>query len=1042
MPRPEPSPAPSLPGGSKQPETHDALFSLAFRMLPDAAAITRMADGVILDANEAFLELTGHPREGVIGATTLDLGLWATPEDRARMLDILKVAGELRDHPTRIRRADGALREVLMGARAVPIRDEPCLLTVARDVTEAHQAKLQLDRERETLERILALNPYAIQILDGEGRHLSVNAAFMELFGACPPPSWRMFEDPILARNGLLERLEPLRRGRPITIPTLWYDPHEVVPELPSRRRCVRTTAFPLMEPDGSINSIVLMHEDITEWQQAEEALRKSEAHARNLFLTMAQGVVYQDARGMIVSANPAAERILGLGLEDLRKRDSEDLRWQCLREDGSPFPGAQHPAMIALQEGRPVEGVIMGVPRPPGGEVHWISVSAQPLFEQGPESPSGVFSSFTDITDLKRTQDALRTTAQRLQGVLDGSPAVLFQVAPDGTFLLSEGRGLAELGLKPGQVVGLNALEIYGHYPETVALLKQALGGTAGRTILTVGGRHFDTILTPVVEEGRLTSAIGVSTDVTAQVQAEQALKEIEDRFRALVDNTTDNLFWMERLEDGHFRVQGVNAALARTYGGTPEAMAGQRMDALLDPAVVEWFERNYRRCLEGGRPITYQEEADFPQGHRTFETLLIPLQDADGTFRRLVGTSRDITEAVLAEESQRQAQKLESLGVLAGGIAHDFNNLLAAILGNLNLAQSHVMEGSPVQGFLERAERTVLRASELTKQLLAYSGKAPFEVKPQDLNRVVREMGHLLSVTLNKRVCLDFDLQDPLPALEADAAQLQQVVMNLVTNAGEAIGDQEGRIQVATRSQILAPEDMAGTFPGCPLQAGPHLVLEVSDTGAGMSPEVMARIFDPFYSTKGSGRGLGLSAMLGILRNHRAGLKLQSRPGKGTTFTLYFPASGQAPAPAASAPARTMGTFTGCVLVADDEPLVRDFACGALELMGFQTVAAADGEEALERFKASPGAFRLALLDLTMPRRSGLEALRTLQTLRPGFPVVLCSGYSAQDTLDGLDRGDGPVRFLAKPYQLMELREVVEDLLADQAAEFRRIR
>lgn len=1037
MPHAESSPDPRRPEAPvlEDREPGETPFDLAFRLLPDAAAITRRSDGAILDVNEAFLDLTGHPREQVLGATTVDLGLWARQEDRAQMLEALQTTGELRDHPTRIRRADGTLREVLLGARALPIGDEPCLLTVARDITEAEQARRELERERETLGRILALNPYAIQILDGEGRHRSGNQAFLDLFGTEPPQTWRLFEDPILARNQLLERLAPLRRGQAIALPALWYDLQEILPEHPSRARCLRATAFPLLEPDGRIGSIILMHEDITEWRLAEEALRKSEAHARNLFLTMAQGVVYQDAQGQIVAANPAAERILGLGLEDLRERNSEDPRWQCLRWDGTPFPGEDHPAMVALREDRPLEGVIMGVPRPPDGEVRWITVSAQPLHEAGPGRPSGVFATFTDITDLKRAQEELRTTAQRLQGVLDGSPAVIFQLAPDGTFLLSEGRGLADLGLEPGQMVGLNALEVYGTYPEVVAQLREALEGTAGRTILGVAGRHFDTILTPVIEGGRLTSVIGVATDVTDRVRAEAGLRESEGRFRALVDHTTDNLFWVERLEDGHFRLQGVNAAQARTYGVTVEDMAFRRIDKLVPPAEVERFEANYRRCLEAGRPLTYQEEADLAQGHRIFETLLVPLQDGDGVFRRLAGSSRDVTESVLAEESQRQAQKLESLGVLAGGIAHDFNNLLTAILGNLNLAQSQLLEGSPLQGYLERAERTVLRASDLTKQLLAYSGKAPFEVKLQDLNRVVRDLAHLLSVTLSKRVALDFDLQEGLPALEADAAQLQQVVMNLVTNAGEAIGDREGRIRVTTRSQSLAAGDLADTVPGCPLQPGLHLVLEVADTGAGMAPGVMARIFDPFYSTKGSGRGLGLSAMLGILRNHRAGLKLRSKPGEGTTFTLFFPASQQRlPAEPSPAPLASQA-FSGCVLVADDEALVREFACGALEMLGFNTVATGDGEAALEVFRAGPDRFRLALLDLTMPRRDGQETLRALQSLRPGFPVVLSSGYSAQDTLGRLDIGQGPVRFLPKPYQLADLRNLLTDLLGRSA-------
>lgn len=1028
-------PLDSPSGGGSVAEGADALFSLAFRNLPDAAAITRAEDGRILEVNQAFLELTGYPRTALQGATTVSIGLWPRPRDRARMLETLQAQGELRDFSVRLRRADGTLRNVLLGARALQLGSEACLITVARDITDT----LEQQRERQTLARLLALHPQAVQVLNAQGRHLTGNAAFRELFGEDFPPTWSLFEDPNLQRLGLLEQVAPLAQGRAVTLTIPDYDVHAVDPQRPSNPRFLRTLAFPWITAEDEVSSILLLHEDLTDWHRAETALRRSEARARHLFLTMAQGILEVDAEGRILSANPAAEGILGIALEAMKGHDFETLGWTWLHADGSPLPPERTPPTVALREGRSLVGHVLGLLLH-DGRCRWVSIGAHPLWERDSQTPSGAFCTFTDITDLKRTQDELRTTSQRLQAVLQGSAAVIFQLAPDGTFLLSEGRALANLGLKPGEVIGLNALELYRDYPETVALLRSALEGTEQRATLAVAGRWFDTWVTPLFEGDRVTSVVGVATDITDRMQAETTLREVEDRFRALVNHTTDNLFWVHRRPNGAFHIDGVNPAQWKTYGLTGDTLSGHDLEEVLPPEEARRISEHYRRCLDGGVPITYQETADLPTGRRTFQTLLVPIPASDGTLQHLVGTSRDITELIRREESLREAQKLESLGLLAGGIAHDFNNLLAAILGNLNLAQAQVPEGAPLKTYLERAERTVLRASELTKQLLAYSGKAPFEVKPQDLNALVREWTHLLSVTVSKQIRLDLDLTEPLPPIQGDTAQLQQVILNLVTNAGEAIGDREGRIRIHTRCQILRDEDLQGTIPSCPLQPGPHVVLEVSDDGSGMPIEVQERMFDPFYSTKGSGRGLGLSALLGILRSHHGGLKLRSQPGKGTTFTLFFPTT-EAPCPCpcpSPQPSQVPQTYAGSVLVAEDEPLVREFTCGALELMGFQTVATSDGEEALEAFKKDPFRFRLALLDYTMPRRNGRETLLALQALRPDFPVVLCSGYSARECLGPLQDAPGAVRFLPKPYHLSDLRRVLSDLLGQGPAQF----
>jgi nitrogen-specific signal transduction histidine kinase/CheY-like chemotaxis protein len=387
------------------------------------------------------------------------------------------------------------------------------------------------------------------------------------------------------------------------------------------------------------------------------------------------------------------------------------------------------------------------------------------------------------------------------------------------------------------------------------------------------------------------------------------------------------------------------------------------------------------------------------------------------------------DISERRRSEEALRQTQKLESLGILAGGIAHDFNNLLGAMLGNLNLAQLKLPLGTASGRYLDNLEFTIGKAVELTRQMLAYSGKGRFVVEPLDLNRHVGEISNLLAVSISKRVRLEYDLVPDLPAIEADSAQVQQVVMNLVTNASEAIGDTDGVITIATGLRNIDLKEAVSTFAGQDVLPGQYVTLRIADTGCGMKPEILARIFDPFFSTKGSGRGLGLSAMLGILRGHQAAIEIQTVPGVGSDFQVHFRAS-QAEVPGSlSATRAPKARFHGRALLVDDEADLRASFADMLEHLGFQVVTARDGCEALECFQ--PGEFTLVFMDLTMPRMDGKQAFLQMQARDPQVRVVLASGYSELEAIEPL-LGARPAGFIQKPFSLKELTAALEKALA----------
>jgi two-component system cell cycle sensor histidine kinase/response regulator CckA len=395
------------------------------------------------------------------------------------------------------------------------------------------------------------------------------------------------------------------------------------------------------------------------------------------------------------------------------------------------------------------------------------------------------------------------------------------------------------------------------------------------------------------------------------------------------------------------------------------------------------------------------------------------------------LRGACLDITDRKRTEEALRRAAKDESLSVLAGGVAHDFNNLLVAMLGHSSLALAKLPPESPARASIEKIVQAAERAADLTRQMLAYSGKGHFEVRPLDLNRLIGENLHLFAAGLPKLVHLVPQLEDDIPRVKADIGQIQQVVMNLVLNAAEAIGDQGGQVTVRTGVQTLSEDDgHYSHLTRVPLQPGTYALLEVQDDGRGMDALTLARIFDPFFTTKFTGRGLGLAAVLGIVRGHGGGISVASEPGRGTTFKLLFPACGAEPTEPVSTPAGEPRAW-GFVLVIDDEAMVRDAVLPMLESQGFQVLMAPSGAEGVEVYRAYRHHVRLVLLDLSMPGPGGLETFKLLRDLDPSVRVILSSGYNEVEATRTF-AGKGLAGFLQKPYDVATLGTCLRRTLA----------
>jgi CheY-like chemotaxis protein/nitrogen-specific signal transduction histidine kinase len=391
----------------------------------------------------------------------------------------------------------------------------------------------------------------------------------------------------------------------------------------------------------------------------------------------------------------------------------------------------------------------------------------------------------------------------------------------------------------------------------------------------------------------------------------------------------------------------------------------------------------------------------------------------------RRLV-EDKKAAEAALRERERQlwHAQKLKSLGILAGGIAHDFNNILAGIMGYADLAMVELSISEPARAHIEVVKKAVKRAADLTRQMLAYSGKGKFMVEPIDLTRCVKDLSRMLEVSISKKAVLKHNLIPDLPTIQADASQINQVVMNLIINASEALGEGGGVISISTDAVQCTAQDLAGIGFGQDLAEGPYVRLEVADTGCGMDHQTQAKIFDPFFTTKFTGRGLGLAAVHGIVRGHKGAVRVSSEPGKGTTFQVLFPAS-DATAPLSSGepvPAKPW-RGTGTVLVVDDEELIRDLASGMIRHFGFSILTASDGGEAIRLYRQHKDEIACVLLDLTMPQMGGDETCRALRRINPDVRVILSSGYNEEGAIERFS-GLGLAGFIQKPYEFETMR------------------
>jgi len=781
---------------------------------------------------------------------------------------------------------------------------------------------------------------------------------------------------------------------------------------------------------DGTNRRVAVLFTDITARKRTEQALRESEERLRLAQDAAGIGTFEWNIRTGVNTWTPKLEQLYGLPIGAFARTQPA---WEDLVHPDDRA-GAVDWVKRAFETGAPTEGQWRVVW--PDGSVHWLSGCWQ-VFKDAGGTPLRMTGVNIDITQRRQAEEALRESEAQFRTLANAIPQLCWMANGDGWIFWYNERWYQYTGTTPEQMKGWGWQSV--HDP---AVLPGVLDrwhasiatGEPFDMVFPLRGadgvfRPFLTRMMPVRDrDGKVARWFGTNTDISEQRRIEEALATSESRLSALLESASQGVVAVD--ENG--RILLVNARTEELFGYSRDELIGQPLEFLVPEHLQAAHARHQRQYFAS--PRTRQRGAGLDLRGRKKDggdvSIEISLNyEEEGGRRLALALITDVTERKQAEEGLRQTQKLESLGLLAGGVAHDFNNLLVGVIGNASLAQAMLPPDHPAAALLGGVLKTGEQAAHLTRQMLAYSGKGKFLVEPLNLSALIPDLCGLVRPSIPKKIALQLALEEGLPAIEADRGQVQQVFMNLALNAAEAIGS-EGVITVRTGVQDVDEGFMRLHPELAALAPGRYVCLEVRDTGSGMDEATKARIFDPFFSTKFTGRGLGLAAVYGILRGHKSGIIVSSAPGKGTCFKVLFPATTRAAekGPVVSRDASLHGT--GTVLVVDDEQVVRELAKATLEHHGYTVLVADSGSAAIDIFRRHPGEIALVILDLSMPIMSGEEALPELKKIRPEVKVLVSSGYSELEAMP-LFAGQQVSGFIQKPYTLKGIAEKVKECL-----------
>jgi len=982
-------------------------------------------DGTILLANPTLVEKLGYSSFEELAARNLEHEGFEPSYERKQFIEVMQQYGEVNGLEAAWTRKDGSVIQVRESARAIKDTNGTDLYYdgSVEDISERKQAEDALVESEQRFHRLFVASPDALLLIDpfdtttdwpivdcnevacqmnGYTREELIGKSINILNTSEGTPEDRAAYVERIRREGVLH-LESSHRHR---------DGHVYAIEISTS----------LISFKGQ-ELILGIDRDITERKRAEAALQESEEQFRMVFENAFDGISIYDldpdpAKRKLIECNERYAAMAGRSREEL-------LRLGTTQELQKPLEGTTNMNRLnALSRGTAFQGSFSWIR--PDGKDNIVEYVGAPITWQGKAFSIGID---RDVTERKQAEDKLRESETRFRQLAEA--AVEGIAFTDKGILVDGNTRLATmLGYELQEMIGRPVADFIA--PESVNLVLNNI-----RTNYQGSTEHFtqrkDGRIFPVESHSHMMKWHGKDVRVSSLLDISERRRTQEQlhKLSLAVEQSPVSIV----ITDTKGKIEYVNPKFTTVTGYTIQEAVGKNTSILKSGETSREEYKRLWETISAGNEWRGEFHNKKKNGELYWESSFIsPVKNADNVITNFVEVKEDVTERKQAEEALRHAQKLESIGTLAGGIAHDFNNLLNAIMGQSSLALGRLPKESPAGNNIAKALKAAERAANLTQQLLAYSGMGKFITEEIDLNRLVKENAQLLKVSVPKSVRLRYELDPSILFIHGDAGQIQQVVMNLIINAGDAIGANSGFIIVRTNLIELRENETEYTkYTNNRLTPGAYVLLEVSDTGHGIKPDVLARIFDPFFTTKFTGRGLGLAAVLGIIRGHNGGLRIESEEGKGTKFEIVFPLVDVSPV-IKTYEAKNEAVINGSgktILVIDDELAVLELLRDVFADVNIKVIEASNPIEGIQLYRKYQKEISMIILDYSMPDMDGKQTFEMLIKVNKNVKVILCSGYSEEEVKSAFGEVH-PVDFIKKPYKPSDLLSRVSRIIS----------
>jgi PAS domain S-box-containing protein len=889
------------------------------------------------------------------------------------------------------------------------------------------KAEEKLQEKENLLRAILDEAADAIFIKDRQGRYLLVNKVGALNFGKTP--------EELLGNDNSItdlppETLKEIEDSERRVIQTGEILTYEVKVPISGVIRTFQTTKSPYRDHLGKIIGVIGTSRDITHQKLAEEQLRAENAYRKPIEEAMLAGVAAADFVGKLIYVNSAFCKMVGWTEEELIGAMPPHPFWppEEIKNITDDFQGRRS----ALKEHTESEYRFQRR----NGERFSVLVRSS-ILNDGHGNKIGIVSTFTDITNQKLSESKLLESHNLLKSIIDGTTDAIHLRDLEGRYLMINTSGARFLGKSPEEIIGKHMSEFFSH--EFVRKFEELDQKTlksdkieTGENKITINGVDHIFLTTRGLlrnHENKITGFFGISRNITEKKLAENILQQSEERLAAVIDNSTSVI----HMKDLSGKYLLINKKFEDLFHISKKDIIGKTSYDVFPIEIAAKLRANDQKVIKNKIPIEFDETVPQDDGLHDYLSVKFPLLDNKGEVYAICGIATDITDRKSREEDQMKIEKLESLGLLAGGIAHDFNNILTAILGNISLATSFVESREQLLSRLGEAERATLRASELAQQLLTFSkGGTPVK-KMVSIQSLIEHSVQFVLTGSNVQSQLFF--QEGLWPVEADEGQMNQVIQNLVINAKQAMPS-GGTIRIEAKNLVI--EENEGLEMG--LRKGNYLSISIQDQGTGIAKEHLSKIFDPYFTTKTKGSGLGLSITHSIIRRHKGYITAESKPGGGTTFFIYLPASPQSSVHNEKVETEVMTHGQGRVLVMDDDESVLNVAAGILRHLGYEVNVARGGTEAVQMYKKAKNSdypFDIVITDLTVPGDiGGVETLRRIREIDPQAIVIVSSGYSNDPAMAKFKKF-GFSDSLKKPYRAFEVSQAVKRVLKTRRLE-----